>query len=273
MGSAAEMAQYFPENSTILEYELSNYITHTNGTRFESTTFNIYNRSISTTAIVPYWFDQFCTIPASWTVNETNTKLTLKHTFSEQSSSTLLRTSEVISGETIYYSYSADCDLVTYRMDGGGSGITEIDLSDISVDNDNFFESLPGTFNVMNYFDNTLGPGEYIYHNHPVFAVTDDNIMTMRSYTNNQYNFTHVADKSGKVTNYIYSFHSENLNDVNHIASMSYILTLTTPNNGNNGGFLGNIFNLFTDINNYIGLGIVLGAGLLIGLLIGKKRK
>ncbi|MHA1649478.1 MAG: hypothetical protein ACTSYB_04715 [Candidatus Helarchaeota archaeon] len=217
--SVATTTQWFPSKGTNSDFAISYIIYFQNGSRFETTAFDLYNAS-STIIAIPSILKYCFTYPnPGGTSIANNSPLILRYSYSEYSSTTWQRTMILLAdnlngSNTLYLYYFIDETLTIYRYFCVGVE---------TVDKSNFWTSFsPGQ--IPDYFDCSLGPGSFVYDNKYIIAsITTDQIIAFQSYGDT--NETLIAGRDGRVQVYSIAFSTGDYS-ARGIISTTFILSL-----------------------------------------------
>ncbi|MHA1252603.1 MAG: hypothetical protein ACTSRP_21635 [Candidatus Helarchaeota archaeon] len=173
--ASATSTQWFPTAGTKSDYTISYILYLQNGTRIETSEFDLYNVS-----------------------NIINTQITFRYSYSEYSSTTLKRTMQILAGNQVfsvdfyvYYYEDSSLSCSCYRI---------FPAVEDTVDKNNFWTYFtPGQF--PDYFDCSLGPGSPVYKNeYNITSISKDQIIITNIYDQTYFTCeTLIASRDGRV--------------------------------------------------------------------------
>ena len=195
--ASAASTQWFPTAGTKSDYTISYILYLQNGTRIETSEFDLYNVSNIIFAIPSILKHLFTPGDHStWISILNNTQITFRYSYLEYSSTTLKRTMQILAGNQVfsvdfYVYYYEDSSLSCYRI---------FQAVKDTVDKNNFWTYFtPGQF--PDYFDCSLGPGSSIYKDeYNITSISKDQIIVTYIYDQTYFSGdTLIASRDGRV--------------------------------------------------------------------------
>ncbi len=221
----AASSQWFPQVGTNCDYGVSWYVNYTNGTKLTDSTFNVYNDS-TTIYYVPTLLDPnnyTKSIHPSFTQLDVGTSLTLRHSYTESSTTVLARSVSLIT-KNLTLSHG-DAWIVTTWF-GTSPYIYIANLTGDTVQKQGLFSAGNDFYDYINFAfqpaDTFLSPNSkysspyFTYQSTSVIAKTESQIVALWTAEGPGiwYNGTYIAEATGRVSSYSYAYHdSINLGD------------------------------------------------------------
>ncbi len=195
--SFAAPSQWFPDDATIIDYTLTNYVNWKNGTASYSSQFNVYNVT-SDLYICPTKLDQVRPLPTGWPLIKANAVIQMRHVYAEATPTTLNRTTYFLMDNI-----TLPCNIeINFVIDHSNTSCCYCTMQ--ATTNYTYQKSTlvdPPTGDTTDYFDCTVTPGEMVMSAYTVMAKTSERI-TATKIDLIAANCTYVADLTGKVSSY-----------------------------------------------------------------------
>jgi hypothetical protein len=217
LGSGAT-TQWFPSEGTTCDYEISYMVTKNDGTRLSYTTFDVYD-----TTTVLYIYSSFLRHQKG--VTETGiangTRLTYRHAYTEDTISQWRRTTTILLDDVQYKK-------ANFRNYNVNASYYSLSGANTTVPKFGFYTSQSQNF--VDHFNTTKKLGEQVFYPYNITAFTQDRIIATNNFSfASAFGFdTYIADATGKILQYIRSYHDPGYAAVG-IFSTSLITTAVEP--------------------------------------------
>ncbi len=271
--TSAQTAQWFPEDGTILEYELKTFFTLDGGIKAESTTFDVFNHTLTSQIyfVSSYWSDiSTGWIDPNFTLIENDANLIIRNEYVLNTSISWLDRTTYIKTNVAEYIGSDELSFISYCYPSTYAHTPFFGDNPVSIEQGKFFSSIPdkGPIEFCDNVDNTLSPGELAFEDdYFTIGLTDEHIIIMTyddsfSYI---YNRTLIADKSGQLQSFIYTFTNLDIKLYN-VDTVSYSFLKTDDE------YISLLLLSLSDTSNWILFAFFGLLGLSIGALIFRRR-